>query len=153
MGKDFKINALAKGLNNGGEIILYNPDDTIRLEVRLQEEMVWLNRNQMAVLFGRDVKTIGKHIKNALKEELEDLLVVANFATTASDGKIYQVEYYNLDMVISVGYRVNSQQGILFRQWANRVLKEYLLKGYSINQRFERLEQRVAKTEEKIESS
>ncbi len=153
MGKDFKINALAKGLNNGGEIILYNPDDTIRLEVRLQEEMVWLNRNQMAVLFGRDVKTIGKHIKNALKEELEDLLVVANFATTASDGKIYQVEYYNLDMVISVGYRVKSQQGILFRQWANRVLKEYLLKGYSVNQRFERLEQRVAKTEEKIVSS
>ncbi len=152
MGKDFKINALAKGLNNGGEIILYNPDDTIRLEVRLQEEMVWLNRNQMAVLFGRDVKTIGKHIKNALKEELEDLLVVANFATTASDGKIYQVEYYNLDMVISVGYRVKSQQGILFRQWANRVLKEYLLKGYSVNQRFERLEQRVAKTEEKIVS-
>ena len=151
MGKDFKINALAKGLNNGGEIILYNPDDTIRLEVRLQEEMVWLNRNQMAVLFGRDVKTIGKHIKNALKEELEDLLVVANFATTASDGKIYQVEYYNLDMVISVGYRVKSQQGILFRQWANRVLKEYLLKGYSVNQRFERLEQRVAKTEEKID--
>jgi hypothetical protein len=151
MGKDFKINALAKGLNNGGEIILYNPDDTIRLEVRLQEEMVWLNRNQMAVLFGRDVKTIGKHIKNALKEELEDLLVVANFATTASDGKIYQVEYYNLDMVISVGYRVKSQQGIIFRQWANRVLKEYLLKGYSVNQRFERLEQRVAKTEEKID--
>ena len=151
MGKDFKINALAKGLNNGGEIILYNPDDTIRLEARLQEEMVWLNRHQMAVLFGRDVKTIGKHIKNALKEELEDLLVVANFATTASDGKIYQVEYYNLDMVISVGYRVKSQQGILFRQWANRVLKEYLLKGYSVNQRFERLEQRVAKTEEKID--
>lgn len=97
-------------------------------------ETVWLNRLQMADLFGRDVKTIGKHINNALKEELDDS-VVANFATTAADGKKYQVEHYNLDMIISVGYRVKSTRGVLFRRWANAILKEYLLRGYALNQR------------------
>ena len=135
---------------NNNEIILYQPDNSIRLEVRLQEETVWLNRPQMAILFDRDVKTIGKHIANALKEELSDYPVVAKFATTARDGKNYQVEYYNLDMILSVGYRVKSKRGIEFRKWANSVLKEYLLRGYAINQRFERLEQRVSKTEEQI---
>jgi hypothetical protein len=109
----------------------------------MEEETVWLNRQQMAMLFDRDVKTIGRHVNNALKEELSDIPVVANFATTAKDGKTYQVEYYNLDMILSVGYRVKSKRGIEFRRWANSVLKEYLLRGYAINQRFERLERRV----------
>lgn len=136
------------------EIVLYQPNDAIRLEVRLEEETVWLNRNQMAVLFGRDVKTIGKHIINAQREELYNMSTVAKFEIVQNEGGRQvrrMVEFYNLDMILSVGYRVKSNQGILFRQWANSVLKEFLLKGYSINQRFERLEQRVSKTEEKIE--
>ena len=95
-------------------------------------------------------KTIGKHINNALNEELSDCSVVAKFATTAQDGKTYQVEHYNLDMIVSIGYRVKSKRGIEFRKWANIVLKNYLLRGYVINQRVEQLEQRVAKTEEQI---
>ena len=137
-----------------GEVVLYNPDDTIRLEVRMNEETVWLNRNQIAQLFGRDVKTIGKHINNALREELNGLSTVANFAIVQKEGnRLIQrnVEYYNLDMILSVGYRVKSPQGILFRQWSNRVLKDYLLKGYSINQRFERLEHRMNEAENKID--
>jgi len=136
------------------EIVLYQPNDAIRLEVRLEKETVWLNRNQMAVLFGRDVKTIGKHIINAQREELYNMSTVAKFEIVQNEGGRQvrrMVEFYNLDMILSVGYRVKSNQGILFRQWANSVLKEFLLKGYSINQRFERLEQRVSKTEEKIE--
>lgn len=136
------------------EIVLYQPNDAIRLEVRLEKETVWLNRNQMAILFGRDVKTIGKHIINAQREELYNMSTVAKFEIVQNEGGRQvrrMVEFYNLDMILSVGYRVKSNQGILFRQWANSVLKEFLLKGYSINQRFERLEQRVSKTEEKIE--
>ena len=133
-----------------GEIILYQPDNSIRLEVRMHEDTVWLNRPQMAILFDRDIKTIGKHIKNALQEELSDFPVVAKFATTARDGKTYQVEHYNLDMILSVGYRVKSKRGIEFRKWANSILKDHLLRGSSVNQRFERLEQRVSKTEEQI---
>lgn len=117
-----------------GEIILYQPNDSLRLEVRLDGDNVWLNRSQLAELFDRDVKTIGKHINNALKEELDNVPVVAKFATTATDGKTYQVEYYNLEMITSIGYRVKSQQGIQFRIWANKVLKEYLIKGYAINE-------------------
>ena len=134
-----------------GEIILYQPDETVLLEVRLGNETVWLNRLQLAELFGRDVKTIGKHVNNALREELKDFPVIAKFATTASDGKKYQVEYYNLDMILSVGYRVKSSKGIIFRAWANRVLKSYLLQGYSINERMERIERRISATEEKID--
>ena len=126
-----------------GEIVLYQPDDTISLEVRIEDETVWLNRQQMATLFGRDVKTIGKHINNALKEELENFSVVANFATTARDGKTYKVDYYNLDMILSVGYRVKSQKGIEFRKWASAVLKDYILRGYAINRRIEQLENKV----------
>jgi len=123
------------------EIIIYQAEKTsIRLEVRIEDETVWLNRHQLAALFSRDVKTIGKHIANALKEELEDAPVVANFATTAKDGKIYNVEYYNLDMILSIGYRVKSKQGVQFRIWANQVLKDFLLKGYAINQRVDRIE-------------
>jgi len=135
---------------NYGEIILYQPDNSIRLEVRIYEETVWLNRTQLSILFDRDIKTIGKHINNALHEELSDCSVVANFATTARDGKTYQVEHYNLDMILSIGYRVKSKRGVEFRKWANIVLKNYLLRGYVTNQRVERLEQRVAKTEEQI---
>lgn len=89
-----------------GEIVIYQPDETLCLEVRVENDTVWLNRQQMAELFSHDIKTIGKHINNARHEELEGEPVVAKFATTASDGKIYQVEHYNLDMVLSVGYRV-----------------------------------------------
>lgn len=139
------------------ELIVYQPDETIRMDVRLEDDTVWLNRQQMATLFGRDVKTIGKHINNALKEELHGLSVVASFATTKNygrrDGFTQQkmVEFYNLDVIISVGYRVKSKRGIEFRQWANKVLKDYLLRGYAINQRMENLEQRVKKTEEQID--
>ncbi|MBQ3246346.1 MAG: virulence RhuM family protein [Bacteroidales bacterium] len=125
-----------------GEIVVYQPDEVTRLEVKVEDETVWLNRSQLALLFGRDVKTIGKHINNALREELKDIAVVANFATTAADGKVYSVAYYNLDMILSVGYRVKSSRGIRFRRWANRVLKEYLLKGYSLNQRLKNMEDR-----------
>ena len=136
-----------------GEIVLYEPDSSIRLEVRMENETVWLNRQQMAILFGRDVKTIGKHIKNALREELAGLSTVAFFATVQKEGNrvvTREIEYYNLDTILSIGYRVKSQQGIKFRQWANSVLKARLLHGYAINQRLEHLEQRVSRTEEQI---
>lgn len=137
------INELPSASEQKNEIILYQPDDLVRLEVRMEGETVWLNRQQMSLLFGRDVKTIGKHISNALKEELSTFPVVANFATTAIDGKTYQVRYYNLDMILSVGYRVKSSRGIEFRRWANHILKDYLLKGYSINQRLSDVEMRI----------
>ena len=109
----------------------------------MKDESVWLNREQLAMLFDRDIKTIGKHINNALNEELDNS-VVAKFATTAKDGKTYQVEYYNLDMIISVGYRVKSQNGVIFRKWANKVLKDYIIKGYAVNQkRLEYLEKAI----------
>ena len=130
---------------------MYQPDGTLKLEVRLEDETVWLNRQQLSNLFDRDIKTIGKHIGNALKEELSGMSVVAKFATTAADGKTYQVEYYNLDMILSIGYRVKSRRGVEFRQWANQVLKDYLLKGYSINRRIEQLEKTVARHDERIE--
>jgi len=133
------------------EIVLYQSDElSTRLEVRLEEDTVWLNRQQLSMLFDRDVKTIGKHIANVLKEELKDFSVVAKFATTASDGKVYQVEYYNLDMIISIGYRVKSLRGIQFRIWANKVLKDYLLKGYAVNQRMDRIENDVHYLKEKV---
>ena len=117
------------------EIIIYkNGELELPVEVTPDKETVWLNRNQLAVLFDRDVKTIGKHINNALKEEL-DSSVVAKFATTASDGKTYKVEYYNLDMIISVGYRVKSARGDEFRRWANKILKDYIVQGYAVNER------------------
>ena len=131
------------------------------MEVRLENETVWLNRQQMAVLFGRDVKTISKHINNALKEELAGLVVVANFATTTQHGAMagktqtHDVEYFGLDVITSVGYRVKSQQGIYFRRWANAVLKEYLINGYVVNRkRFqwkERTEDRIALIENRLE--
>lgn len=124
------------------EIVLFK-NQNVKLEVNMKDETVWLNANQMAELFGRDYKTIRKHINNILKEELDNS-TVANFATTAKDGKNYQVDYYNLDMIISVGYRVKSKNGIIFRKWATKILKEYMIKGYAINQkRLEYLEKTV----------
>ena len=131
-----------------GVIILYQPDSEVRLEVRLEEETVWLNRQQLSELFNRDVKTIGKHVNNALKEELAGMATVANFATVQKEGDrivTRQVEYYNLDMVLSVGYRVKSNRGVEFRRWANKVLKEYLLKGHVINYRLEQMDTRLQK--------
>ena len=133
-----------------GEIVLYNPDESIRVEVLIESETVWLNRQQMAQLFDRDIKTIGKHVNNALKEELQNFPVVAKFATTATDGKTYNVEYYSLDMILSVGYRVKSQRGIQFRIWSNQVLKEYLLRGYAFNQLIEKVERFTIETNRRL---
>ena len=129
------------------EIILFE-NQGVQLEVNVKDETVWLNRHQMAQLFDRDIKTIGKHINNALKEELCDLdSTVAKFAIVQGEGtrKVKRnVEYYNLDMILSVGYRVKSSKGIMFRRWANSILKDYMLKGYAINQkRLEYLEKTV----------
>lgn len=115
-------------------IVIYTSEDNVvSVDVKLENDTVWLNRAQMALLFDRDIKTIGKHINNALKEELDGLPVVAKFATTASDGKTYQVEHYNIEMITSVGYRVKSKRGTQFRIWANKILKDYIIKGYVIN--------------------
>lgn len=123
---------------NQKEIVLFETEDNeIKLEVPVNEETVWLNRQQMAELFDRDVKTIGKHINNALREELDES-TVANFATVQMEGnrKVERnIEFYNLDVIISVGYRVKSKRGVEFRRWANSVLKQYILKGYAVNDR------------------
>lgn len=128
--------------NNGSSIVLYTTDDgNTQFEVKLEKDTVWLNREQIARLYGRDYKTIAKHINNALKEELDGEPVVAKFATPKKYGRkegLYQmqsIEYYNLDMIISVGYRVKSRNGIAFRKWANNILKQYLIKGYAIDSR------------------
>lgn len=130
------------------EIILYQSDELPeRIEVKLDEKTVWLNRQQMATLFGRDIKTIGKHINNVFSEkELNKEATVANFATVQKEGERMvqrMVEYYNLDVIISVGYRVKSKQGTQFRIWATNVLRDYLLKGYALNQRMNRIENNV----------
>lgn len=124
------------------ELVLFETKDkSVSIPVKLDSDTVWLNRAQIAELFDRDVKTIGKHINNALREELVNQVVVANFATTTPHGAIagktqtHNTQYYNLDVIISVGYRVKSQRGVEFRQWANRVLKQYILQGYAINQK------------------
>jgi len=142
------------------EIVLYQSDELAsRIEVRVELDTVWLNRQQLASLFGRDIKTIGKHINNVFSEgELVKEVVVAKFATTTQHGaikgktQILSVEYYNLDVIISVGYRVKSKQGTQFRIWANQVLKDYLLKGYSINQRMNRMEDNVHSLIKKVNS-
>ncbi len=133
-------------MEHNSEIIIYQTaDQEIRIQTRLQDETVWLNRNQMAELFNRDIKTIGKHINNIFNErELDKISVVANFATTAEDGKTYQVEYYNLDVIISIGYRVKSKQGTKFRQWATKRIHEYLVKGFTMDD--DRLKQEGARS-------
>ena len=128
------------------EIILFENQE-VKLEVNLKDETVWLNRQQLAKLFNRDIKTIGKHINNALNEELKDIPTVAKFATVQTEGNrrvTRNIEFYNLDMILSVGYRVKSDKGIVFRQWATNVLKDYMLKGYAVNQkRLEYLEKTI----------
>ena len=144
-----------KNKMNNGEIILYQPDNSISIEVRMEAETVWLNLNQMAMLFDRDKSVISRHIRNIYSEgELKKEATVAKNATVQLESGrqvMRQIEYYNLDVIISVGYRVKSLRGTQFRKWATSVLKEYLLKGYAINNRIEQLEQRVAKAEEKID--
>ena len=128
------------------ETVVYQPDEKIRLDVRTDGDTVWLNRQQLAQLFGRDVKTIGKHITNALAEELRGLATVAKFATVQTEGGrqvVRQIEHYNLDMILSVGYRVKSSQGILFRRWANGVLREMLLNKLDEVKRIAALESRM----------
>lgn len=137
------------------EIILYRPDElSEHIEVLIDEETVWLNRQQISSLFKRDVKTIGKHIKNVFFEgELEKDATVANFATVQKEGdRMVErlVEYFNLDVIISVGYRVKSKQGTQFRIWANKILKDYLLKGYAINDRINRIEDNVQALSKKV---
>ena len=137
-----------------GEIAIFNPDESVRLDVRIENETVWLTRSQLSELFSRDIKTIGKHIANALSEELSGLSTVAKFATVQIEGNrevTRFVEHYNLDMILSIGYRVKSVRGVQFRRWANTVLKEYLLSGYAVNRRLEELEKRTADNERKID--
>ena len=131
-------------MENQGEIILYQPDNEVKLEVRLEEETVWLTQAQMADLFQTSKQNVSLHTNNIFKEkELNQNSVVKESLTTAADGKNYRVKYYNLDVIISVGYRVKSIRGTQFRQWANKVLKDYLLRGYSVNQRLNDLEHRM----------
>ena len=128
-----------------GEIIMYQPDETIRLEVRVENETVWLTQQQMAELFQTTRNNITLHIGNIFKEgELDDSIVRKESLLTAADGKKYKTKLYNLDVIISVGYRVKSIRGTKFRQWANSVLKQYLLKGYAVNQRIFDIEQKMA---------
>ena len=119
-------------MHNSSIVIYTTEDNQISLDVKMDGDTMWLNRHQLSRLFDRDIKTIGKHINNALKEELDGLPVIAKFATTATDGKSYMVDHYNLEMITSVGYRVKSKRGVLFRRWANRVLKDYIIKGYNV---------------------
>lgn len=131
-------------MDTNNEIILYQPDTSISLEVRLEDETVWLTQAQMVDLFQTSKQNISLHTNNIFKEgELDANSVVKENLTTASDGKKYRTKYYNLDVIISVGYRVKSIRGTQFRQWANKILKEYLLRGYSINQRLLYMESRI----------
>lgn len=124
-------------LTPGGEIVLYqSPDGEVRVDVRLEQETVWLSLNQMANLFGRDKSVISRHLRNVFaSKELERRSVVAKIATTASDGKTYQVDNFNLDAILSVGYRVNSRRGTQFRIWATHTLRDHLLRGYTLHER------------------
>ena len=131
------------------EILLFE-NQNVKLEVNMKDETVWLNTEQMAELFDRDYKTIRKHINNSLKEELKDEVVVAKFENTTQHGAVegktqtHYIDYYNLDMIISVGYRVKSKNGVIFRKWANKVIKDYLIKGYAVNnKRLEYLEKTI----------
>ena len=140
-------------MNEKGEVIFYDAgSEDSRIEVKLENETVWLNLNQMAELFDRDKSVISKHLSNIFREnELDRLSVVAKNATTGSDGKTYQVEYFNLDVIISIGYRVKSKQGTQFRIWANKVLKDYLTKGYAIDQkRFQEQSRRLEELKQTV---
>ena len=142
-------------MENQGEIILYQPDEAVKLEVRLENETVWLTQAQLVELFQSSKANISEHIKNIYEQgELEENSTVRDFRTVRQEGKrqvVRNISYYNLDAIISIGFRVNSKRGILFRQWANKVLKDYLLKGYSINRRISELEQTVSEHSKKID--
>lgn len=142
-------------MENQGEIILYQPDSEVKLEVRLEEETVWLTQAQIVELFHSSKANISEHIKNIYEqEELDESATVRDFRTVRQEGKrqvVRTLTYYNLDAIISIGFRVNSKRGIQFRQWANSVLKEYLLKGYSVNRRLTKLEHTVAEHSRKID--
>lgn len=130
--------------NQANEIILYQPYEALKLEVRLENETVWLTQQQIADLFGTKRPAITKHLSNIFKSgELDEDSVRSVLEHTAADGKIYKTQFYNLDAILSVGYRVNSKNATMFRRWANQILKEYLLRGYSINQRLMYLEDRI----------
>ena len=164
--KSIKTNKISEN----DQIIIYQTSDgKTQIDVRMENETVWLNAEQMALLFERDSKTIRKHIDNAIREELAGDVVVAKFATTTQHGAIKgktqtkEVNYYNLDVIISVGYRVKSKRGVLFRQWANKILKDYLVKGFAINNKVASLKYdelcklvklvgRTARTQEKLTS-
>lgn len=141
-----KNETIQQPLSQQGEIILYQPDETVRLEVRMGDETVWLTQQQMAELFDKDRTVIGRHIRNIYKEEeLEKDITCAKFAHMGIDGdQQYEYTAYNLDVIISVGYRVKSKRGTKFRQWANKILKDYLLRGYAVNNRINALEKQVA---------
>ena len=138
-----------------GEIILYQPDESVRMEVRIEDETVWLTQAQIVELFQSSKANISEHLKNIYKsEELIQSSTVRNFRTVRQEGNrqiTRNLEYYNLDVIISVGYRVNTKRGIQFRQWANKILKEHILRRYSISQRLETLEKTVASHSEKID--
>ena len=136
-------------MKNKGEIIFYHPENTLEIEVRLEDETVWLTQAQMVELFQRDVSVISRHINKVFKEGELEKKSNLHFLQIANSDK--PLTLYSLDVIISVGYRVKSQRGTMFRQWANRVLKEYLLNGYSINQRFERIESRLCEHDQKID--
>ena len=132
-------------MESNNQIIIYQTEDgQTKVDVRMENDMIWLTRQQIAILFGRDYKTISKHINNALKEELAGSVVVAKFANTTQHGAIegktqtHEIDYFNLEVITSVGYRVKSKRGVQFRQWANNVLKQYLIKGYAVNERIRR---------------
>ena len=143
-----------KNIGNSGEIVLYQPDDSLSLEVKLENETVWLSQQQMSTLFNTTKQNVSLHINNIFKEgELNKNSVVKESLTTAADGKKYRIAFYNLDVIISVGYRVKSLRGTQFRQWATAVLKDYLLKGYNINQRLVYMEERIDRRLNSIEST
>ena len=142
--------------SNKGEIILYQPNESLKLEVQIENETVWLTQQQMAELFQTSKQNVSLHVNNIFKEEeLPQISVVKDSLTTAADGKKYKTKYYNLDVIISVGYRVKSQRGTQFRIWATQTLKEHLLRGYSINRQLvalqERTDERFSKIEQRLD--
>ena len=142
-------------MNIEGELVLYQSDNSTQLEVRIENESVWLTLNQMSDLFDRDKSVISRHIKNIYKEdELDSTSTVAKNATVQIEGGkevLRQIEYFNLDVIISVGYRVKSKRGTQFRIWANQILKNYLMKGYAVNQRIDRIERKMVEHDQKFD--
>jgi hypothetical protein len=147
-----KENLINLNMKSNGEIMLYQYEGFTQLEVKIKDETVWLTLNQMSELFDRDKSVISRHIKKVFEDqELDEMSVVAKNATTAQDGKVYQTEWYNLDVIISVGYRVKSKRGTQFRIWANSILKEYLMKGYVVSQRIDRIEKKIIEHDQKFD--